>query len=263
MHTMGSTKHRPLLSALGLRAAWWLGLTALGCGAEPPTLEPPEDTLAQGASSAQPMQDAGGPRLPLIEVSPRGTACPAGASKTTVSRDGTTLTTTFSEFLSQITETQSIAVQDCLLTVRLRSDVPLTYAVTSLRVQGYAYLEPGVRAFHAMKHYAAGAPNPMDELRTDLTGPYDDIYRLEAIIPDEDTAWIPCGYDRSITISHRMLLRSNPRGKIGYLSLTAIETSTPPKHTIGLKWRPCQDTRRDASTPAAVDASASLDAGAP
>lgn len=225
-----------------------LGLLVFGCAHEGDAFTPSEEPAQQATVAAGGTPLDGGVAPPYtVSVTANGTGCPQGTWHASISPDPSTVLVTFSKFEAAVSGNTRIQVADCLLSVRFRSDVPSTYAVTSWLLQGYAFLQAGVRASHETRAYAAGSPAMLPSQRVDLVGPLDRAYRLEETVPDEDLVFLPCGLDRQLQISTRLLAQKNGNGAgEGYVTLSALAGDAVGKVQVGLKWRACADRPRDA-----------------
>lgn len=230
----------------------------LGCahGDDAPAFSS-DDPLAQATSGTL---DAGvGPYF--SEVAANGTACPKGTWQTLISPDGSLFTTQFSAYEVTIEGSQRLSAKDCNLTVKLRSDAPLQYALSEHLVYGYAFLENGVTGFALMSHYFQGdKPAPSDD-RVDLAGPMDRSWRFAHSVPDEDLVWSRCGRSSNLQILSRLALRKSQNAGSGYATIDQMDTGGPGDTVrFKLKSRPCVEEPVDAGTPPSADVG-SLDAG--
>lgn len=180
------------------------------------------------------------PNTPYFaEVTANGTGCPAGTWATTISEDGLTFTTTFSAYEAMLEPTQSIAIKDCQLGIKLHSPQGLSFAVDSFYYQGYAWLDSaGMTARQTANYYFMGNPLNHAELRTDLRGVYDDDYLFQDDVGIVDLAWSPCGVERNLNVTTRLRIQNNPRRTgTGYLNLTSVDAAS--RLVFRLAWRRC------------------------
>lgn len=176
-------------------------------------------------------------------VTALGTGCPSGTWDASISADGKAFTVSFSAYEAIVEPRQVFSIKDCTLNLDLRSPTGLSYTVSSFHYQGYAALDqPGMTATQTAKYYFQGNPVPAAELRSAMTGPYDDSYVFTDNIGVADMVWSPCGATRRLIAQTRLVLRNNTRKTgSGYLNTTAVdgETDTKLSFTFGLNWKKC------------------------
>jgi hypothetical protein len=114
--------------------------------------------------------------------------------------------------------------------------------VSSFHYQGYAILDKsGMTARQTAKYYFMGRP-VSPELYSDMKGPYDNSYVFSDNIGITDLVWSPCGAQRRLNASTRLVLRNNPKKTgSGYLNTTSVdgEVKTKAVFQFGLAWKQC------------------------
>ena len=213
----------------------------VGCAAD--ATEPSEE-LGEASSELGSTIDVPNPSgAYFAKVTANGTGCPAGTWDANISPDGKAFTVTFNSYESVVEPGQSFNIKDCTLAIDLRSPSGLSYSVSSFHYQGYALLDaPGMTATQTAKYYFQGNPVPAVELRSAMTGPYDNSYVFSDRIGIADMVWSPCGATRRLNAQTRLVVRNNTRKTgWGYVNTASAdgEVQTPLSFTIGLNWRRC------------------------
>jgi hypothetical protein len=176
----------------------------------------------------------------FAEVTANGTGCPPGTWQTSLSDDGLTFTTTFSQYETAVDPSKVVDVKDCQLAIKLHSPGGLSYSVSEFSYSGYAYLEPGVSLAQTANYYFQGAPVNAESGRTNLDGFYDDAFLFKDTVGTADAVWSPCGAVRDLNVTTRLrLLNSrNPR-RSGYGNITAVDGRTEAALVVRFRTRPC------------------------
>jgi hypothetical protein len=193
------------------------------------------DDLALQAPSSQ-ATTPNGNNTYFANVTANGTGCPAGTYNTSISSDGLTFTTTFSQYETSVDETQSVSAKDCQLAIKLRSPAGVSVAVSDFSYTGYAFLDRGVELRQTANYYFQGTPLRAESSRTAIVGPYDDSFLFKDTVTTADMVWSPCGLERDLNVVTRLRLRNsnNPR-RTGYGNVTAVDGATATKFTIPLE----------------------------
>lgn len=174
----------------------------------------------------------------ILSATANGTGCPRGTALASVGPDMQTLTVHFSHFEAIVNKNTTQAVKDCQIAIKTNPVEGYSYAVSEVLSQGYAYLEAGQNARQISNHYVQGAPVQAAEARTELVGPYDDVYTFEDTVRTSDQVWTPCGASRALNVRTTLRL-TNPDKKDGYMTLAQYETSADSKMRVKLAWRRC------------------------
>ena len=258
-----SPKSRLLVAAAALTA-----LTAVGCASDDTGIEAEE--AQEGAAEDLALQASGSTKnVPnpngayFASVTANGTGCRPGTWNTSISPDGQTFTTTFSEYFAEVTPKMSsnVAVKDCQLAIKLHSPSGLSYTVTQFFYQGYAFLEEGVSARQIAGYYFQGNPVASEQIRAELKGPMDDTYLFEDKITTRDTVsqiWSPCGVDRDLNVKTLLRLQNTSPKRTGYINVSDVNGST--KLVFRLNWRKC-DAGGSTSSSSSSNTSSSNDRG--
>ena len=236
-----ATHHLALCASL-------IGSLALGCADAPQA-----DDVSDGIDDAQEpavRTDAlfsGDLKEPsgayFAKVKANGTGCPAGSWDTSISSDGKTFTTTFSQYVAELTPKTTVAVKDCQLTVTLHSPQGLSFAVQEFSYGGYAYLDKGVNLRQIAQYYFSGSPDKSAEARTELVGPKDDPFLFTDTIKDASLVFAPCGTDRDLNIRTTLrVLNGTPAGSAN-VSFSAVDGNI--KLKFRLSWRKCDEKKTD------------------
>ena len=199
--------------------------------------------------------------LAVTEVVAQGDGCPPDSWFTQIERDGKSFRVRLIGYNAQVDETRDQDTKACLLTVRLRSRLPVAFAVRSIAYIGYVYLDDGVRArFDTQSYFQPEAARAAaDSLQ--LSGPYESEFVQQA--QAETLRWSECGVARDVYVQTTIDVQSTtPRG-VGFMSIgeahgslpTAVDTA---RFGITFAVRTCGDSV-DASVPApALTADAGL-----
>jgi hypothetical protein len=175
----------------------------------------------------------------FANITANGTGCPAGTWEANIDPAGETFTMTFSQYETSLSPGQRISVKDCQLAVKLHSPQGLSYSISSFFYSGYAYLDSvGMSGRQTAKYYFQGNPIDGIEARTDLVGRFEDEYTYQDSVPLPDLVWSPCGSERLLNVSTRVITINNPE-KTGtaYMNTLAIDGSVQLK--FRLSWRTC------------------------
>lgn len=201
--------------------------------------------IADASDGARPRQEpevqqVHGPAF-VASVTANGTGCPRGTWSTDIARDGESLVATFSRYEAEVDDGTRINFKDCNLSVRVHAQPDTSYSVASLRVQGYAYLEPGVRGFLTASYYFQGNPVPslQNERRTDVTGPIDRSILFSDEPRPADAVWSPCGLERNLQVVTRIGLQKSQNKGAGYINLSSLDGNLSGNLVLRIKTRPC------------------------
>jgi hypothetical protein len=222
------------------RKAARITLSALALLATACSSPPPSDGQGEAVGSVSQEVVLPNPNgIYFANITANGTGCPAGTWEANIDPAGETFTLTFSQYETSLSPGQRISVKDCQLGIKLHSPQGLSYSISSFFYSGYAYLDSvGMSGRQTAKYYFQG--NPIDglEARTDLVGRFDDAYTYEDSVPVVDLVWSPCGSDRMLNVSTRVITINNP-GKTGtaYMNTLAVDGSVQLK--FRLSWRTC------------------------
>jgi hypothetical protein len=174
----------------------------------------------------------------IFSATANGTGCPRGTAVAYVSPDMQTLTVRFSDFEAIVDKSRTEAVKDCQIAIRTNPVEGYSYTVSEVSSQGYACLEAGQNARQISMHYVQGAPVQAAEARTELVGPYDDVYTFQDTVRTSDQVWTPCGASRALNVRTTLRL-TNAGKKDGYITLAQYDTSADSKMRVKLAWRRC------------------------
>lgn len=202
-----------------------------------------------GAPVARPTRDLTTPQYPpdwpadlprVVKVTGSGTGCPAGTMAADISRDGTILTLTFSNFEAYKSKRSTTAINDCGVQIRIASTEEFAYKLEGATAKGYAYLDRGLQGRHLFTANYAGVATTRMEARTELSGPFDDNFFLTFAGAEVPTS--PCRREFSLNVRNTLTVRSAGDAGVteGFLSLTTLDSSNGDSHVrIKLGWRRC------------------------
>ncbi|MET0343860.1 MAG: DUF4360 domain-containing protein [Polyangiales bacterium] len=159
----------------------------------------------------------------FAEVTANGTGCPAGTWNTRISRDGLVFTMSFSAYEVRLDRTTTLSVKDCQLAIRLHTPADRSFSVQAFSYSGYAFLQPGVTGRQLATYSFQGQGVQANAARTDLTGPHDADFVFRDDVEIQDAVWSPCGVERELNVSTRLLLQSSAPGPSAYMNLTAAD----------------------------------------
>lgn len=224
--------HAPLVTALVLAAA------LLGCGEEAPreAASPLDDERAELA-----LETAPAPEVRFASVSASGTGCPAGSYDTRIASDGKVFTTTFSSYETIVDPKTAQRVKECVLAMTLRSGEPTEFAVTSIFYSGYAFLEAGVRAQHTVRYGFHGSSADAGRSRSELTGPYDDVFLLQDELGRDRQNWSSCALEHVLNASTQLRVQNGTPRASGYANMSATDGSL--KLVVRVQSRACKGTK--------------------
>jgi hypothetical protein len=178
-------------------------------------------------------------RPAIVSVRANGTGCPNGAAVASIGPDLRTLSVWFNAFEAAVNKHQSLAVKDCQLVIQMSPTENLSYAVSELFYQGYAFLEAGQNAQHLSMIYVQGTPIASEEAPALLVGPYDDIFQYQDAIETDDRVWTPCGAARDLNVRLTLRIQDSAKNE-GYLNLaTDIDAAIELKLRLKIAVRRC------------------------
>ncbi len=177
----------------------------------------------------------------FASVTANGTGCPAGSWDAGISDDGKAFTLTFSGYEAIVEPGTAFSIKDCALSIDLKTPEGFSFSVSSFHYQGYTILDQsGMTAKQTAKYYFMGNPVPARELRSDMSGPYDDSYLFSDQIGIADLVWSPCGASRKLNAQTRLVLQNNrQKTGSGYLNTTSVDGEVKTVFRFGLSWRQC------------------------
>lgn len=157
--------------------------------------------------------DADGPAI--LSVKANGTGCPPDSSKVTIRPDGLGARIDYTSFVAEVDENTSVTVKNCQLAIALANMDKFQYQVSST-IDGYATLEAGQSAKFVQKLYNQGSPTTGHEVTSELTGPFDDTFKMDTLVPDQLTT---CGTARNVNLDTVVRLQNAPEKKDGIVDL--------------------------------------------
>ena len=254
-------------------AASGLGVGTVGChGAS-------DDSAASGQALDEAGVDVPNPSgVYVANVTANGTGCPTGSWNAQIAEDGQSFLVTFQAYETTVFPGVAFSIKDCTLGINIKTPAGLSFAVTSFKHAGFAFLDKaGMTAKQTAKYYFMGNPLPARELSSTLTGPFDDVFVVSDEVAVEDQVWSPCGTERTLNAQTRLVLQNNSdKSGNGFLDTAAVAGHIDYQFHIGLAWKQCGDDADagppppppadDAGTPAPDAGSSSddrADAGAP
>jgi hypothetical protein len=210
------------------------------------------------ASSTQHLDQADVPNpsgVYVASVTANGTGCPAGSWQGWISDDGQTFLVTFQGYEATVFPGVAFAVKDCTLSINLKTPAGLSFAVTSFRHHGFAFLEKaGMKARQTAKYYFMGNPTAAPELRSDISGPFDDAFEVGDEVAVENRVWSECGTERTLNAQTRLVLQNDSEEDgSGFLDTVAVSGSLDAQFRIGLAWKTCGDDADAGPGPATGD----------
>ena len=230
-------------------------LACASCGDGAPLDDQEPDTVATRRYQFDPdlaPEVANG--LAVAEVVARGDGCPPGNWLTQIERDGKSFRVRLIGYEAQIDETGAADTKSCTLTIKLRSRVPVAFALRSIAYIGYAYLDEGVRArFDTQSYFQADAAHQgADTLQ--LVGPYESEFVQQA--QAEVLRWSECGAERDVYVQTSVGVQNTTPAGAGFIGIgeahgslpTAVDTA---RFGITFAVRTCGDSV-DASVPSPV-----------
>lgn len=225
-------------------AALALPFFVFACGGQPATSEAPvtESTTAEKLIAPPPGSSTTvtNPGLPYFaDVTANGTGCPAGTWNVNIDPSGQTFTLTFSSYDISLSPGQALAVRDCQIGINLHSPQGLSYSIAQFFYSGYAFLDsPGMSARQTAHYYFQGNPIEAEKGNTSLSGPVDQEYTYQDNVPIADLVWSPCGAQRLLNVSTRILEMNNPQKTgTGYMNTLAVDGNITLR--FKLSWRSC------------------------
>ena len=174
----------------------------------------------------------------IAEVVAVGSGCPAGTWQAEVSADGMGVTSTFSEFFAVVDASQPSQTTDCQLRVGLSSAGPMSFAVDSISVSGYAHVEPDMSATIDVYAYFQGQ-SAQTEGDASVDGPYDGTFHEVWTTEPSDLVWSPCGVARNLLVNTRLGLRNAETATPSWIDLSANEAGSDASISVRLLWRQC------------------------
>jgi hypothetical protein len=167
-------------------------------------------------------------------VTANGTGCPKGTWSVEHDADGTAALV-FSAYEAVVDEETAVSVKDCQVALKVHPREGQSFSIADVSLDGYAFLEKGVRARQTARYYFQGNPVAADQVRADLVGPVDDAMVFEDKIATTDAVsqvWSPCGVDRDLNVYTSIRVQNSNPPAHGYVHVKRMNL---PK----LQWRTC------------------------
>jgi len=180
---------------------------------------PPTERDAGAPAPGGPARD---PRVSIKGVTANGTGCPAGTWDVVPTADGRSFQLRLAEYDTTATPTTSIDVEDCNLALEVEAPSDVSYSLQSLRYEGFAWLEPGLRATLTSTAYFQGNPAASSTARSVLAGPHDDTYGVTQEIAPADRQWSPCGSTRDLNVVSRLHLDNTQAKGSAYVDVGIV-----------------------------------------
>lgn len=173
----------------------------------------------------------------LRSLSYAGSGCPAGSVASKVSADRATFTLLFDSFVAEIGRNVPLSQsrKTCMLSVDLDFPIGWSYAVDTVEMQGYADLNPGVRADISAAYYFQGSVATA-RLGSSLYGPSSRDYLIRDALGASAMVWSPCGMQRALNVQYS--IRLSGTGGSGLLTMDSPIDSNPKLFT--LRWKRCR-----------------------
>jgi hypothetical protein len=192
--------------------------------------------------------------LAVAQVVAQGDGCPTGNWFTEIERDGKSFRVRLVGYETEVDHGRAASTRSCKLSIKLRSRVPVAFALRSIAYIGYAYLDDGVRArFETQPYFDQDAPaGPVDALQ--LSGPYESEFVQQA--QADVLRWSGCGVERDVHVQTTIGVHNATPPGIGFIGIgeahgtlpTAVDSA---RFGITFAVRTCDDPV-DASVPAPV-----------
>jgi hypothetical protein len=154
----------------------------------------------------------------IVAQKSNGTGCPSGSVMASLAPDRKHMKIDFSFFEAAKPKNQSIAVKDCLVTIKLASEEAFAYTLEKVALSAFVLAEPGVDVQARLRAGFQGPPTE-GEVQLKLSGPFDGWTTLEQDVSDgKQTS--PCGVEHTLTF-HATARVQGSRNRSGYINLAA------------------------------------------
>lgn len=194
-----------------------------------------------GSDSDAGSQDPANPgRWSIARVIANGTGCPPGSVFTSISSDGSTFTTIFSQYEAQVTpDTGVSAAKDCQFDIALKGPQNASYTISHVEFDGYVFAEAGVTATSNISYYVQGSPGASSDVeRNYFQGPYDDYFITKVEVPKASQIWTPCNLQRNLELVTRAVVKRSNASSFGYENYTSVDGNRG-KLIVKLQARTC------------------------
>jgi hypothetical protein len=211
-----------------------------------PVTTPATPTAPSAPAGSTTLRDPNG--LYFANVVASGEGCPSGSWQVSIAPDGQVFTLTFSQYEIAVakTDARDRKTIDCTINIKMSSPSGISYGVTSLSYQGYAFLQEGVRGTVAAYYSFLGQQirnvngSPfIRSTRKDFVGPYDAPFVYEDTLQTSDVVFSECGKERTLNVNTSLQMRNSAPKSSGYLNLSSIDGRTAGKLILKLSTRRC------------------------
>ncbi|NRA68774.1 MAG: DUF4360 domain-containing protein [Pseudobacteriovorax sp.] len=140
------------------------------------------------------------PKIIIQDVNYTGSGCPLGSASLYSSNDA-------QSFILQLEQADVEAGPDvsirerlksCFVSIENRTDSKWQFAIRSVSIMGYLYLEEGM-VFRSRASYYFGT-GPQTSVSIKHESPIDDYIAVKDFIPLEGLQWSPCGVSRNLNL---------------------------------------------------------------
>ncbi|MFC4050178.1 DUF4360 domain-containing protein [Actinomadura syzygii] len=175
-------------------------------------------------AAADPIPD--GVSVDVVGVN--GSGCLAGTSSVVMSKDKTSFTVTYSDFVVYAggDAPPSASRKNCHITVRVNGADDYSYSVLGVNHRGFARLEMEATGEERTHLYFQGGSYPEPIGRT-FQGQYIFEWQSEDWVSPRAMVWKPCGEDRDLNINTELRVKAEGSGaaKTSLMSMDATNSS--------------------------------------
>ena len=169
-----------------------------------------------------------------VDVAATGTGCPRGTWRVSLERDGERIEAHLTAM--DLDGSTRVSRKDCRLRYILRSPAATSFAVRSVQVPAYAFMEAGAEArFASVLRLGAQPPVTFSK---EVRGPTDDSVELTYEPPADAVTWSPCGTQHEVQLDYAVRLFKMDPAATAYVNISDLAVLGPPI-TLLLQQRAC------------------------
>ncbi len=164
------------------------------------------------------------PTVDFEDIVYNGSGCPVSTASVNISHDSQGLAIHFDEFFAYTAPGSTFADsrKNCQLTLDYRVSEGYQFALESLDIYGWMYLEEGVNYRLSSRHYFQGSPGTIrGTVKT--SGYYNDDFLYRQVFSIDSLNWSPCGVKRALNINFSQFVRADDGEGIGFASIEKID----------------------------------------
>ncbi|MDG4790784.1 DUF4360 domain-containing protein [Micromonospora sp. WMMD1102] len=176
-------------------------------------------------------------RITISVETVNGSGCPAGTTQVSTAADNTAFTVSYSDYyvLAGAGAKPTEFRKNCQLNLRVQIPAGLTFAVSQVEMQGFAYLQRGAKGTQLNHYYFMGSSSTGQQSH-EFNGPYVGGFRTTDRAAS--LVYAPCGQERNLNINTE--LRVDAGDSESGTSLMVMDSSRGSVRSVyHLSWKEC------------------------